>query len=505
MMRLGILLPTAELGSDEKGGRPGGYLQATVGPVASIVEVFGNCRVIEHIASGPITDVYHAVQEPLGRHVAVKALRSTIAPSSPFAANLAREAELLAKLHHDNILELFDFVRTESAMWLVLEYVDGVSLAELLTKSDRLPVHTALAIALEIARALTHAHERGIIHRDIKPANVLVSKGGEVKIVDFGIAHDDRVPSSPEPLEGGSTFGTPAYMSPEQILGEPLDGRTDIFSLGIVLYQMIAGSRPFDGPDTKSTAQRIRHSEPTSLVSPLGTLASPSSGVATPRAVERIVRRCLEKLPGDRFASCRELAASLESVLRSETTSSTEDLVTTELLRQKIIDQAPASRRSTQVSLVLDPGRTSLWPAARGFFGVLVLALLGGFYIQREARKTESDTSSKPGALELVPARAGFLRVVARPWAEVIVDGQRIDVTPFARPIPLGGGTHYVTLKHPKAADERRVVKITPGESVMLDVTMGVKGLLPPDAGVDRRASLGLEPGQEQDAEAPTP
>ncbi len=471
--------------------------------MASIVEVFGNCRVIEHIASGPITDVYHALQEPLGRHVAVKALRSTIAPSSPFAANLAREAELLAKLRHDNILELHDFVRTDSAMWLVLEYVDGVSLAELLAKSERLPIHAALAIGLEIARALSHAHERGIIHRDIKPSNILVSKRGEIKLVDFGIAHDERVPSSPEPLEGGSTFGTPAYMSPEQILGEPLDARTDIFSLGVVLYQMIAGVRPFDGPDTKSTAQRIRHSEPHSLISPAAGVAGAAGGAATPRAVERIVMRCIEKLPGDRFASCRELASSLESTLRAETTSSIEDLVTTELLRLRLIDHAPASRRSTQMSLVIDPGRASLWPSMRGYFALLLLALTGGIYIQREARKSESDTSGKPGALELVPAHSGFLRVVARPWAEVIVDGQHIDVTPFARPIPLGGGTHYVTLKHPKAPDERRVVKITSGETVMLDVTMGVKGLLPPDAGVDRHAALGMDP--EADAEPPTP
>src|SRR5258706_6434959 len=469
--------------------------------MASIVEVFGNCRVIGQIASGPLTDVYHAVQEPLGRHVAVKALRSTIAPSSPFASHLAREAGLLAKLHHDNILELYDFVRTEAAMWLVLEYVDGVSLAEVLSKSERLTLHGAIAIGLEIARALSHAHERGIIHRDIKPSNVLVSKRGEIKLVDFGIAHDDRIPSSPEPLEGGSTFGTPAYMSPEQILGEPLDARTDIFSLGVVLYQLIAGVRPFDGPDTKSTAQRIRHSEPHSLVSPAAGIGAPSAG--TSRAVERIVMRSIEKLPGDRFANCRELASSLESILRAETTSSVEDLVTSELLRLKFIDQAPASRRGSQVSLVIDPGRASLWPAVRGFFALLLLALAGGFYIQGEARKTESDTSGKPGALELVPSRSGFLRVVARPWAEVIVDGQRIDVTPFARPIPLGGGTHYVTLKHPKAPDERRVVKITPGESVMLDVTMGVKGLLPPDAGVDRRAALGMEP--QADAEPPTP
>jgi serine/threonine-protein kinase len=452
--------------------------------VASIVEVFGNCRVIEQVASGPLTDVYHAVQEPLGRHVAVKALRSTIAPSSPFASHLAREAELLAKLHHDNILELYDFVKTDSAMWLVLEYVDGVSLAEILAKSERLTVHGALAVGVEIAKALTHAHDRGIIHRDIKPANVLLSRRGEIKLVDFGIAHDDRVPSSPEPLEAGSTFGTPAYMSPEQILGEPLDARTDIFSLGIVLYQLVAGVRPFDGPDTKTTAHRIRHSEPHSLA---------STAREIPSAFERIVMRCIEKLPGDRFGSARELASSLESFLRSETTSPTDEIIGTELARAKVVSEPPAHRRSAQQSLVIDPSRAPLWPAVRGFLGLLLFAIAGGVAIQMEAGKAEADTSGKKGPLELVPARAGFLRVVARPWAEVVVDGQRIDVTPFARPIPLSAGTHYVTLKHPKSSDERRVIKVSPGETVMLDVTMNVKGMAPADAGADRRAPEAAE------------
>src|SRR5258708_33914918 len=117
-------------------------------PVASIIEIFGNCRVVEQVSSGPLTDVYHAIQEPLGRHVAVKALRATIAPSSPFALHLAREAELLAKLHHDNILELYAFVRTDSAMWPGLEVADGPSLAQLLAKTDRLTTHRAIAIGL---------------------------------------------------------------------------------------------------------------------------------------------------------------------------------------------------------------------------------------------------------------------------------------------------------------------------------------------------------------------
>jgi hypothetical protein len=445
--------------------------------VASVAVLFGNCRVLEQVASGPLTDVFHAVQEPLGRHVAIKALRPTIAPSSPFAVHLAREAELLAKLHHENILELYDFVSTESAMWLVLEYVDGVSLAEVLAKSERLSPWAALAVGVELAQALAHAHDRGIVHRDIKPSNVLVSRAGTIKLVDFGIAHDDHVPSSPEPLEAGATFGTPAYMAPEQILGEPVDARADLFSLGVVLYQLLSGTRPFDGPDTRTTAQRIRHTEPRSLV---------SGGSGISRAAERVVLRCMEKLPGDRFAIAGELASSLEAVLRAETSRSTVELLLGELARAKVVE-ARVSRPSLVRSGPPPVVRTSLAPAARGFVALLLLAIGGGALIQQKARRAEDDASGKRGPLELTPARPGLLRVVARPWAQVIVDGQLIDVTPFARSIPLASGTHYVTLKHPAAGDERRVVRIEPDQTVMLDVTMGLREKDADEAGVDAR------------------
>jgi hypothetical protein len=450
--------------------------------VASVAVVFGNCRVIEQVASGPLTDVFHAVQEPLGRHVAIKALRPTIAPSSPFAIHLAREAELLAKLHHENILELYDFVSTDHAMWLVLEYVDGVSLAEVLSKCERLSPWAALAVGVELARALANAHDRGIVHRDIKPSNVLVSRAGAIKLVDFGIAHDDRVPSSPEPLEAGATFGTPAYMAPEQILGEPVDARADLFSLGVVLYQLLSGSRPFDGPDTRTTAQRIRHADPASLA---------SSGAGISRPAERVVMRCLEKLPGDRYANARELTTSLEAVLRAETTRSAEDLLLGELARAKIVEPR-ASRPSIQRSTPPAP-RTSLGPAARGFVALLLLAFGGGAVIQQKARRDEDDADGKQGPLELTPAHQGLLRVVARPWAQVIVDGQLIDTTPFARSIPLSAGTHYVTLRHPSASDERRVVRIVAGQTVMLDVTMGIQGN-EMDAGADGRSPFDNQP-----------
>jgi eukaryotic-like serine/threonine-protein kinase len=461
--------------------------------VASIAESFGNARVVEQIATGPLTDVYHCVQEPLGRHVAIKALRSTIAPSSPFSAHLAREAELLAELRHANILELYDFVRTDTAMWLVLEYVEGASMSDILAKAGKIDVWAAVAIGIEVGRAMAHAHERGIIHRDVKPGNIIVSKSGGVKLVDFGIAHDDRVPSSPEPLvEGGSTFGTPAYMSPEQILGENVDARTDIFSLGIVLYQLIAGVRPFDAPDTPGTAQRIRHSNPGPI-----TRSTPD----VPGVVERIILRCLEKEPGDRFATANELVSALGSALRAEKSESTEEIIVAELTRTRIVEQAVTPRQTSQIGFVSEPARGSLWPALRGYLALFLLVLVGGAAIRYRVRTSEEATATKAGPLELAPASLGFLRVVANPWAEVIVDGQRLDTTPIARPLPLSAGTHYVTLKHPKVKEQRRVVKVVQGQTVLLDVNMGIVPE-PQDAGPDRW--VGGRPGEE-DAGTATP
>ncbi|MEO6420457.1 MAG: serine/threonine-protein kinase, partial [Polyangiaceae bacterium] len=201
---------------------------------------FGNYVVTEELGSGGIALVYKAAQQPLNRPIAIKALKPTIGPESPFAAQLEREARLLGDLSHPNIVLLHDFVKTSDQMYLVLEFVDGFSLSELLAKRTRLAPEAVAQIGAEIARGLAHAHERGIVHRDVKPANVLLSRRGEVKLVDFGIAQRDRLPTADEPLgpEGrgeNMAFGTPAYMSPEQILGEFVDARSDIFSLGVVL------------------------------------------------------------------------------------------------------------------------------------------------------------------------------------------------------------------------------------------------------------------------------
>ncbi len=430
-------------------------------------EAFGSFRVVSLLASGPLTEVYRCTQDSLDREAAVKSLKPSLAPSSPFALTLSREARLLSSLRHDNIPRVLDFAQDAEHMWLAMELIDGATLAQLLERSQRLEPSAALAIALEVARALAHAHDRNIIHCDIRPSNIVLSKDGHVVLVDFSSAQAEDLPAAPEPVESRSSIDEPTYMSPEQILGEPIDARSDVFLLGIVLYEMLAGKRPFEARGEHTLAHSIRHDDPPPV---------DSVQPAVPRSVAKIVASCLQKLPGDRYGSAHELVERLESAYGKLTARPRANVVALALARAKLIDRPPPMEKDHPEFFVGSPARPSVVPALRVQLIALALIVLGGAAIHLGIdSNVESQSASGREPLELVPAKPGFLRVLADPWAHVIVDGEQVATTPFAQPIPLEAGVHHVTLRHPNAPDERRVVKIAAGENVLLDVTMRVK------------------------------
>jgi eukaryotic-like serine/threonine-protein kinase len=435
-------------------------------------ERFDGCEVVKKLSTGPITDLYHAVQEPLGRPVFIKALGSSILPSSPFAASLEREARLLAELDHPNIPKVYDFVRRGERMWLVLEYVDGVSLDDVLKKTKRLPEAFSCAVALEVCRALAHAHAHGVVHRDVQPKNILIAADGSLKLSNFSVAFDERLPTAPELLEGGTGYGGPAYMSPEQILGERADGRSDLFSLGVLLYEMLCGERPFDGPDDRSTSLRIRRDP----VPPLGKKAP---GISP--ALERLTQRCLEKMPSDRFDSSLEACAILEAAARELGAEPSAPLLRDTLVRARLVEGSPLKAGAERQAR---PREGGVGLAVSGLFFALALIVAGGSAIQLLSGKASgTSVAAQAGRrLELLPPGRSFLRVVAHPWAHVIVDGQEVEITPFARPIPLSAGSHYVRLEHPNAPVERRTIELTPGETLLLDVTLKVSASASPQA-----------------------
>jgi serine/threonine-protein kinase len=421
---------------------------------------FDGCEIVRKLSSGPVCDLYQAVQEPLGRTVLIKALGQNILPSSPFAATLEREARLLSELDHPAILKVHDFVKRGDRMWLVLEHVDGVTLDELLAKAKRLDEAAAVAIGLRLAEALGHAHEHGVVHRDFKPRSVLVSKRGELKLLDFALAVDERMPTAPELLDGSTAYLGPAYMSPEQILGEPADPRSDLFSLGVVLYELVSGIRPFEGPDDRSTSLRIRQSPPTPLT---------QGGVKVSGNVERLITRCLEKLPADRVGSANELAAGLRSALTELWDGSPEQAIVNALSNVGLTEGRKVSPRPTPV----ERASSSLGSVALGFF-LVGLAIVASSFGLRRAFGSADENRRAAAPLATPGVQAAELRVVAHPWAVVFVDGQERETTPFARPIRLSPGTHYVRLEHPHAAAERRTLSLAPGEAVLIEVDMKV-------------------------------
>ena len=433
---------------------------------------FGKCRVMGELGTGSLSTVYHGVEEPLGREVAIKALKGSISTSSSFATQLVREARLLSDLCHPNITQLFDMVQSETELYLVLEYVTGPNLAELLARKAKLAPETAAIIGAAVARALEHSHDRGIVHRDVKPANILLSLRGEVKLIDFGIAQRTRGTDTDEPLVEFHAFGTPAYMSPEQILGDTADARSDLFSLGVVLYQMLTGSRPFeedDAKDRRASTLRIRRAPATPL-----RVRAPE----VPRPFERIVMRLLEKLPADRYASADALASELEELILVRVRGSPRGVLARAL---RDAGFAMAHAPGGEVTAEIDP---PLRPVYLGFAAILATATLLGVAIQAFDSDDREAARAGEAPLELVPHHGGSLRVLASPWAAVSIDGQYVDTTPFARPIPLAPGPHFVTLRHPEAPIEQREIKIVTDGELVLELTMRV-----PAAAIDAATS----------------
>jgi eukaryotic-like serine/threonine-protein kinase len=268
----------------------------------------GPYEILSLLGAGGMGEVYRARDTRLGREAAVKVLPQEFSASRERVARFEQEARSASALNHPNIVTIYDVGWADGAAYVGMELVSGSSLRDVLAEGV-VPPRRLLAIGAQIAQGLAAAHEAGIVHRDVKPENVMVTRDGRVKILDFGLAkvaparaeEGSQIPTAAQATEPGAVLGTVGYMSPEQIRGLPLDHRTDIFSLGAVLYEMASGARPFRAATTADTMTAILREEPADF--PAG----------APPALERVVRRCLEKSPEARFQSARDLAFALET------------------------------------------------------------------------------------------------------------------------------------------------------------------------------------------------
>ncbi|MCC6748759.1 MAG: serine/threonine protein kinase [Deltaproteobacteria bacterium] len=431
-----------------------------------MIDRVGNYRITDEIGSGGMAVVYKGIQESLGRTVAIKALKTSVSEDPSAVARFEREALSVASFQHENIITLYDFFKERGALFMVMEYVEGIDLYDLLERCRPLPVDVAVIMALQVARALDYAHFRGVIHRDVKPANVMISNSGEVKLTDFGIARTEQS----DLTEMGVGLGTPAYMSPEQVIGDRLDHRSDLWSLGVVLYQMVTGRKPFVEDDERTVMQRIRLEDPEwpRKLNP-----------GIPKELERIITRCMQKKPEERYASSQELIVGLEQFLATHVAQNYRARLVRFLREQEVIsaDLTSATLHPALIGEYLTrrnrarakwPLRTSAIAGALLLGGVAVGAL-GYAGISGRSGTTAKQAAATPCANAVAaPASEGQLHVLAYPWARVEVDGKLLATTPFQTPLTLKAGRHKVRLTNPYFEPVERDVAIAAGRITTL-------------------------------------
>ncbi len=313
-------------------------------------QIAGRYELQDLIGHGGMSSVYKARDSLLERNVAVKVLHQQYNADDDFVERFKREARSAARLQHPNIVTVIDRGEDDGRQYIVFEHIDGENLKEFLVRKGRLEVREALEIALEIARALSFAHGHGLIHRDVKPQNVLLNGDGRAKVTDFGIARSLEVESGM--TQTGTVLGTSNYIAPEQAKGQPVDAQSDVYSLGIVLYELLAGEVPFPGESFVVIAMKHVHEPPPSIL---------DKRRDVPLRVADAIDRALEKDPTRRFPTMAAFAAELEQAL-------------VELDRH---DDANATMVVPPKRVAAPPRtRVSRWPIAIAIVAVLAIAAI---------------------------------------------------------------------------------------------------------------------------------
>lgn len=418
--------------------------------------LFGRYEILSELGRGTSGVVYKAQDPKLDRLVAMKILRPELASLEESGVELKQrfhqEAVAAGRLTHPAIIAVHDVGEAEGRPFMVMEYIEGGTLADLLVGGRPLPLAEAAGIVLQVCGALDYAHRHGVVHRDIKPRNILVGQLGVTKVTDFGTA---RILGANH-TQTGTMLGTPAYMSPEMVRGQAVDPRSDLFSLGVVLYETLTGVNPFNATDLAAVLYRIVNTKPPSLR---------HHNPVLPPALDGVVRRALAKEPEARYATATDLADALRGATagpqRTGLLSVVRDAVGDAWRTRLLAHPARVVAVGVTCLLALGAGTWAVWgrgpdvPRAQDSAGV-----------KREAgpkARPETLTVAAPPATEpvaVMPQESGCLSVNAVPFAKVYIDDRPAGYTPKAcLRVPVGERRAYFVMNGQRSPE--RLLRIT--------------------------------------------
>ena len=363
----------------------------TTGGTAAVRQV-GRYQVLEKLGEGAMATVYKAYDPDIARPLVVKFLHAELCRDAEYRMRFLREGKAAGILTHPNIVTVFDVGEIEDRPYIAMELLDGVPLNELLKSNRGLALHEVLDIGIQLANALDYAHSKGIFHRDVKPSNIIrLSGSGTIKLADFGIAH---MPSAgADRTQAGTVMGTPHYMSPEQALGEKIDARSDLWAVGVILYQLLSGRRPFEADTIVTLLYRIANDSPMPVAEVSGDV---------PTGLRRIIARCLNKQPDKRFQSGKELADALAKV-RRET-----DVVATRVDQKR--------RMPLKVKLAL----------AMAALVAVTMGLTSAFVVHRQYQTMLSETVGHGSSLAKLMAVESAAPALSEDWVGIDVFAQEV-------------------------------------------------------------------------------
>lgn len=386
---------------------------------------YGRYQIIEELGRGAMGIVYKAHDPQIDRLVALKVLRQDRLTSEDFIQRFLKEAKAIGRLSHPHIVTVYDVGEDHGTIYIAMEFLEGKPLNQVMGER-KFGFKEIIEIGIQAAETLDHAHQKGIIHRDVKPSNILLQTSGQIKITDFGIAHIED-PSASVQTQAGEILGTPAYMSPEQVMSRPVDGRSDLFSLGIILYELVTGRRPFVGENLAALFNSITQEIPSQPIRIHPEL---------PQDLSQIIMKCLNKKQEERFQSGKALAEALKTTL---------------LKMEPMAAELGPSKKSKTLFLFI--------------IGIIVLLGMGGtlsyLYLLPKKNNTVQKEVITKGSLKVESAPEG---------AQVFIDGTFKGKTPIK--LDLSAGKHEVRLTLPNHLDWEAQVDLQEDEETPLSIRL---------------------------------